>query len=148
MGQQSKSVRLAAVQYSPAFLDLEGSIDKSVALILEAGRGGADASALVPLSPGKQSRGTGLFKATCREQHCRPGTRCRRIVQSGPERRRFRRDGMLRARGRTARHPVQHASVHRRRWQSGWAPPETCADTWRKIGACARRCRRPACVSD
>jgi aliphatic nitrilase len=42
MGQQSKSVRLAAVQYSPAFLDLEGSIDKSAALILEAGRSGAD----------------------------------------------------------------------------------------------------------
>ena len=39
---QSKSVRLAAVQYSPAFLDLKGSIDKSVSLILEAGRNSAD----------------------------------------------------------------------------------------------------------
>jgi nitrilase len=41
MGQQSKSVRLAAVQCSPAFLDLKGSIAKSVSLILEAGRNGA-----------------------------------------------------------------------------------------------------------
>jgi nitrilase len=42
MGQQSKTVRLAAVQCSPAFLNLNGSIEKSVSLILEAGRNGAD----------------------------------------------------------------------------------------------------------
>lgn len=42
MGPQSSSVRLAAIQSSPAFLDLEGSIDKSKSLIAEAGRKGAD----------------------------------------------------------------------------------------------------------
>lgn len=40
MGQQNQ-IRLAAIQASPAFLDLKGSVDKSVALIIEAGRNGA-----------------------------------------------------------------------------------------------------------
>jgi nitrilase len=42
MVQKSSAVRLAAVQYSPAFLDLEGSIEKSISIILEAGRNGAN----------------------------------------------------------------------------------------------------------
>jgi aliphatic nitrilase len=42
MAQQPRSVRLAAIQHSPAFLDLEGSVDKSTRLIAEAGRNGAD----------------------------------------------------------------------------------------------------------
>lgn len=42
MSKRSTSVRLAAVQNSPAFLDLKASIEKSVTLILEAGHDGAD----------------------------------------------------------------------------------------------------------
>jgi len=42
MSRHAKTIRLAAVQASPAFLDLKGSVAKSVALIKEAGGGGAD----------------------------------------------------------------------------------------------------------
>ena len=42
MSQDWKKVRLAAVQHSPAFLDLKGSIANATALIAEAGRNGAD----------------------------------------------------------------------------------------------------------
>ncbi|HEY5130844.1 MAG TPA: nitrilase-related carbon-nitrogen hydrolase, partial [Bradyrhizobium sp.] len=42
MARQNNTVRLAAIQASPAFLDLKGSVAKAVALIEEAGRNGAD----------------------------------------------------------------------------------------------------------